>query len=220
MAVALAGVIAILAAREAEAARRNRSYEEKVAAHSAENASLKQGQTVFIGDSITEHYATAWAYRRLNTEVYNRGISGDTSDRLLTRLSESLFGAAPSRVVLMIGTNDIELGRSPEEIAAIYEQILRLIATQLPRAEVYCVSIIPQNTEHAEQAHEHNRQIRRTNERIEALTVAFGGSYVNLYDRLTDETGLLRRSYSPDGLHLNRRGYRVWTRTMKELWEE
>lgn len=54
-----------------------------------ENFSLK-GQTVLIGDSITEifnYYELFYSFcQKTGQAVYNRGISGDTSDRLLERL--------------------------------------------------------------------------------------------------------------------------------------
>ena len=180
-----------------------------------ENPSLKTGQVVFIGDSITAKYKLGSHYRKAELECYNRGISGDTTDWLITRLDVSLFDIRPSKIVLMIGTNDINAGKTPDEIAANYNMILTLISQELPSAKVICVSIIPQNKEYSVDARENNVRIQSTNERIEALAKEFGYDYVDLYSHMTDGEGLLRRGYSSDGLHLSRRGYRVWTRVMK-----
>lgn len=192
------------------------TYEEKVAAFVEKNPALKQGQIVFIGDSMTERYKLDRAYKDLDLEVYNRGISGDTATWLQARLGVSLFDLAPSKVVLMIGTNDINYGRSAEEIAGDYESILHLIRQNLPDAKIWCVSIVPQNTDYSEGAAQNNAQIREANEKIKALACSYGLEYVDLYSLLVDENGLLNGAYSTDGLHLNRRGYAVWTNALKE----
>ena len=193
-----------------------RTYEEKVAAFVEETPTLKQGQIVFIGDSMTERYKLDRAYKDLDLEVYNRGISGDTATWLQARLGVSLFDLAPSKVVLMIGTNDINYGRSAEEIAGDYESILHLMRQNLPDAKIWCVSIVPQNTDYSEGAAQNNAQIREANEKIKALACSYGLEYVDLYSLLVDENGLLNSKYSSDGLHLNNKGYAVWTNALKE----
>ena len=82
---------------------------------------------------------------------------------------------------------------------------------------MWCVSIIPQNTDHSEHAAGNNATICETNEKIKVLADSYGCEYVDLYPSLTDENGLLDGKYSSDGLHLNRKGYAVWTGVMKEL---
>lgn len=193
------------------------TYEEKLENFISENSSFEKNQIVFIGDSITAGYRLNHYYPNLNLKTYNRGISGDTTDWLTTRLQISLFDLVPTQVILMIGTNDINGGKSAEEIASNYENILNLIASNLPNTKVCCVSIIPQNTEYSPNASENNLRIQETNQKIEALARSFGYEYVNLYDCLTDENGLLKRNYSSDGLHLSQKGYRVWTEAMEEF---
>ena len=210
-------IAALLGAALSSCRKSDATREEKVERFISENPSLKQAQTVFIGDSITEHYPIERYFRALDTECYNRGISGDTTDWLLSRLQVSLFDLAPSRVVLMIGTNDINLGRSAEEIGERYALLLDTISKQLPDAEVFCVSIIPQNEKYSEDASANNLRIMKANEIIKSLSGTHGYTYVDLYSELTDDDGLLSSELSTDGLHLNRRGYRVWTPIMKEL---
>lgn len=195
------------------------TYEEKVAAFELENPTLKKGQIVFLGDSITARYKLGHSYSDLSLEVYNRGISGDTADWIIARMKVSVLDIEPSKVVLMIGTNDINGTKGADEIAQDYDNILGLLASNLPDTEVICVSIIPQNTKFSQNAAQNNLRIKQTNEKIRELAREYGYEYVNLYDELTDTDGLLRRSYSADGLHLGRKGYEVWTRVMKPFLE-
>lgn len=213
LALVVVACISVFAIRKDKASK---TYDEKVAAFSEENSKLKKGQIVFLGDSITAGYPLQLYYHNLNLKTYNRGISGDTTNWLLTRLQTSLIDIAPSKIVLMIGTNDINLGKSAEEIAQNYQSILHLISSELPDVEVFCVSVIPQNKKYSQTAQENNARIQETNREIESLASAYGYQYVNLYDKLTDKDGTLKRSYSTDGLHLNFWGYCVWTDVLKE----
>lgn len=208
-------LVLIFALLLSSCSKKSTTRDERINEFVRENPSLKTGQAVFIGDSITAKYKLGSHYRKAELECYNRGISGDTTDWLIARLDVSLFAIRPSKIVLMIGTNDINGGKTPDEIALNYSLILSLISQRLPNAKVICVSIIPQNEEYSEDAHENNGRIKLTNEKIEALAHKHGYEYVDLYSHLTDESGLLKHGYSYDGLHLSRRGYRVWTRVMK-----
>ena len=193
------------------------TYDQKVEAFIKENPSLEKGQIVFIGDSMTAKYKLNRYYKGLDLKTYNRGISGDTTDWLLSRLQPSLFDLNPSKVVLMIGTNDINYGKSSQEIANVYEIILQEIKENLPNAKIWCMSIIPQNTKHSENAPINNATIIETNQKIQALANTFGYTYVDIYNSLTDANGLLDKKYSTDGLHINTKGYNVWTNLMKNL---
>ena len=80
----------------------------------------KHGQTVLFGDSVTEifnSYELLYNFSQKSGQaVYNRGISGDTSDRLLWRLQSNALNIAPRNLVILIGTNDLGLGVPASEI--------------------------------------------------------------------------------------------------------
>ena len=208
-------LILVLSTALLSCSNKKATREEKIARFAEENSTFEKGQIVFIGDSITEKYDLRRHHKNAELKLYNRGISGDTTDWLIERLDISLFALAPRSIVLMIGTNDINYGKSAEEIALNYATILSLIALKLPDAEVTCVSIIPQNEKYSASAFDNNERIKATNEKIKALAELYGYKYVNLYDVLTDKDGFLKRGYSTDGLHLSRRGYKVYTETIK-----
>ena len=66
-------------------------YNRKCEAFKLENANFAHGQTVFIGDSLTDGCALDVFYPELSTAAYNRGIGGDTTAGVLKRLELSLF---------------------------------------------------------------------------------------------------------------------------------
>lgn len=89
----------------------------------------RHGQTVLFGDSITEifnSYELFYAFSQTKKQaVYNRGISGDTSDRLLERLKCNVLNISPKNLVILIGTNDIGIGLLPEYILNNIKEILQ-----------------------------------------------------------------------------------------------
>ena len=75
-----------------------------------------QGAVVFLGDSITQGWGGGLGAAFPGVKVANRGISGDTTRGVLIRLAEDVLSVHPAAVVLLIGTNDLEEGASPDTI--------------------------------------------------------------------------------------------------------
>ena len=158
-------------------------------------------------------------YADLPLACYNRGIGGDTTDGVLARLQTSAIDLHPSKIVLMIGTNDVGGRRNNDAILENYRNILQTLHTALPDCEIYCVSVIPQNQLLGTFAIESNERIRVLNPGIKALAEEYGAAYLDLFPLLEDEDGMLIASCSDDGIHLNAAGFRIWTDLLKPYLE-
>ena len=194
-------------------------YDSKCQSYSVQNVNLAKGQIVFIGDSITDLYILDDHYADLPLACYNRGIGGDTTSGVLDRLKVSVYDLSPSAVVLMIGTNDINGYLEEEDILERYAQIIDGIRANLPDAQLYCMSIIPQNEQIEEYSHiriaDTTPCIMRVNAGICRLAEEKGAVYLDLFSLIADEDNHLIREYSDDGLHLNPAGLSVWTKLIK-----
>ena len=97
---------------------------------------------IFLGNSITN--GGEWAELLGNPHAKNRGISGDTTNGVLDRLHVITAGK-PSKVFLLIGTNDLSGGLSVDSIAKNIETIVKRIKKEhLPHVSTcraYCLSI-------------------------------------------------------------------------------
>ena len=199
-------------------------YEIKCNSFEVQNVNLSYGQIVFIGDSITDGCALDTFYGDLKLAVYNRGIGGDNTSGVLKRLKGSVFDIRPSKIVIMIGTNDINGNVSQDKILQNYREILRQFKGNLPEAEVICVSIIPQNKQLEQytpvKVDETTKTILQINPKIESLANEFGYTYVDLFSSLADSNNMLIEEYSPDGIHLNNEGYKIYSSKIKHLLEE
>jgi lysophospholipase L1-like esterase len=199
-------------------------YNQKCSTFAEENLDCLKGQIVFLGDSITDGYPLKDHYLDLPLEVYNRGIGGDSTGGVIKRLEVSVFDIAPSKIILLIGINDINGGVSTETLLKNYDKILSLIKEELPDTKVFCISILPMNkdvesytTINVDKSHE---KIGNINQSIANLAIKYGYKFVDIHDDFTDENGYLSKNLSIDGIHLSSDGYALWTEKAKPILKE
>lgn len=223
IAVVVLSCMLIFGNREEKISDSTRYYNNKCQSYATQNVNLAKGQIVFIGDSITDLYILDQHYADLPLATYNRGIGGDTTQGVLNRLKVSAFDIAPSVIVLMIGTNDINGNYEKAGIFERYEKIIDEIYKNLPDVTLFCMSVIPQNevleTYSAIKVENTTKIIFEVNAHIKALTREKGATYLDVFSLLADENDRLIKEYSDDGLHLNEKGLTVWTNLLKPYLE-
>ena len=192
-------------------------YNNKVAAFSVENANYAKGQNVFIGDSITDLYHLDEYYSDLDKATYNRGIGGDTTSGVIARLQVSLYDIEPSKVVLMIGINDINGKVENSEILANYQTILDSVKTNLPNTMLYTMSILPMHDKVPGYINldKNTKTIMTINSQIKSMSEERGYQYVDMFSNVADENNHMKKEYSEDGIHLIDAGFQVWTNLVK-----
>jgi lysophospholipase L1-like esterase len=196
-------------------------YQNKSLSYTMQNLNASEGQIVFVGDSLTDGYKLDKHYADLDLAVYNRGIGGDTTFGVLGRMGVSIYDIKPSKVVLLIGGNDVNGGVEPDIIIENSLKIVSEIKENLPETEIYFVSMIPQNNDikiYGDfSAEVHVAKIMEINAEIEkALKNEKNVTYIDLFSLLKDENNLLVKEYSTDGLHLTENGYEIWTNALKD----
>ena len=194
-------------------------YNEHVSSYRVQNSNLSKGQIVFLGDSITDLYHLDDYYADLDKACYHRGIGGDTTSGVIKRLQVSLYDIEPSEIVLMIGINDLNGGKTNEEVIKNYKFILDDIKTHLPSAKVFTMSILPMDDRMEGYVHvsTQNEKVMEVNTSIQQLAIEHSYTYLDLFTLMKDENNKLISSYSDDGLHPNAWGYQVWTNLLKPL---
>ena len=174
---------------------------------------------VFLGNSITD--GGEWNELLANPRVKNRGISGDRSSWMLDRL-DPIINGHPKKLFLMIGTNDLAVGITPEEVAANVEKLLDRFAEESPWTKIYVQSILPVNgvdTKAKPKNHwKKGAEIIETNRLLETLCEGRKNvMYVDVYSALVDEKGMLDKQYTNDGLHLMGEGYLAWKTVIEKF---
>jgi len=182
-----------------------------------EQLPVKSSDIVFLGNSITD--GCEWNELFDNRHVKNRGISGDRADWLLDRL-DPIVNGHPKKVFLMIGTNDLAHGRTPEEVRESVRALLDRFERESPWTKIYVQSVLPINSRDIPDAHwnhwKKSAEIVATNKLLAELCEGRKNvRYIDLYSVLADETGMLDKRYTNDGLHLLGDGYQAWKEAIK-----
>ena len=173
-----------------------------------------KNQTVLLGDSITDFfnwYELFYDFSKISGQaVYNRGISGDTTDRLLERLNENVLNIEPKNIVLLIGTNDIgrglPLSMSVENVSKIIENTKKVC----PDINFILQAVYPINRGMRDKFEKRsNEKIDIMNKEFIKLSEKYDCVWLDITDKLKDETGNLKKEYTYDGLHLNANAYKI-----------
>jgi len=165
----------------------------------------RQGEIVFLGDSITD--GCEWGELTGNPKCINRGISGDTSWGLRVRLTE-VTERKPAKLFLMIGTNDLARGKPVTEVRDKIVEVLDSIRRQTPATIVCLQSVLP--TIESLAPLYINDRINSLNTELKALAAARGIVWIDLAASFKDGSGKLKTELTDDGLHLNGQGYVLW----------
>ena len=175
-----------------------------------------QGAVVFLGDSITQGWGDDFKGLFPGMKLANRGIGGDTTRGMLIRLEEDVLALQPSAIVLLLGTNDIEVGVEPEAIGRNFQKIIAAIQARLPQVPIVLCRILPSSAGKNRSA----ETIGKVNALYEA-TVR-GDARVTVLDTWTlfanPQTGDMDPAWSKDLLHLNADGYARWAAALRPIF--
>ena len=183
----------------------------------AANAALKaplggEQRVVFFGDSITD----SWKLNEFfpGKPYVNRGISGQTTSQMLVRFRQDVIELQPRAVVILAGTNDIAGNTGPIS----EDDIEKNYATMAELAKAHDIRVVfasvlpvhnytPQSKELFESRHPHD--ILALNTWLEDYCAENGLVYLDYFEKMVDDQGLLKRELADDGLHPNLAGYKV-----------
>ena len=181
----------------------------------AAEAAKDQGAVVFFGDSITQGWGVDFKKAFGDMKLANRGIGGDTTRGMLLRLREDVLSLRPKAVVLLMGTNDIEVGVPAEAIGRNFRKIVAALKAHDPRMPVVVCRIFPSSASK-----------KRPKETIQAVNALFDEAVkddpqftvLDTYALFADPAGDAPAALFPDLLHLNAAGYAKWAAALRPLF--
>lgn len=172
-------------------------------------------EILFVGNSITA--SGQWTELFQDLRVKNRGISGDVTDGILSRLKE-ITESQPSKIFLMIGVNDLSKGKSKSYILKRYQEILDSIISQTPNTKIYIQSILPVNDKFGYFKNHTNKtdSIISINNSLKIMVEKTGAKYIDLFSAFADSQNKMEEEYTLDGLHPNGKGYLKWVELIRK----
>ena len=167
------------------------------------------GSVLFTGSSSIVKWSSL-AEDMAPIPVLNRGFGGSHIAHVNHFADRIVSPYAPSAVVLYAGDNDLAAGspKTPESVAADFEQFVSLVHAAHPGVPVYFLSIKP-----SLQRWDRWPVMRRANEAIEAWARATPDvEYIDVATPMLGADGKPRPElFVLDGLHLSAEGYVLWT---------
>lgn len=173
-----------------------------------------QGAVVFLGDSITQGWGADFKGFFEGAKLANRGIGGDTTRGMLIRLREDVLALNPGAIVMLMGTNDLEVEIDPEAIGRNFRKILAAIKAHDPEVPIVLCLVFPSSVEK-------NRPADKI-QRVNALYAAAvkGDPQVTVLDTWTlfkNKEGDADPAWFKDLLHLNPEGYARWAAALRPV---
>lgn len=185
----------------------------------------KKENIVFLGDSITDWYPFDSLYEDY-VPIVNSGKAGYRTFEILPKLKELVYQYNPTKVFILIGTNDLNTNSGKEEVVQNIEKIIKRIKKNRLKCKIYVQSIYPINRTDNEKidlnvvGKRQNEEIKTINKEIKDLCNQYKITYIDMFKELIDENGNLAEKYTRDGLHLNDLGYLKITKILTSYIEE
>jgi len=181
----------------------------------AKDIAKDQGAIVFLGDSITQGWGADFRKAFDGLKLANRGIGGDTTRGMLLRLQEDVLSLHPKAIVLLMGTNDIEVEVPADAIGRNFQKIVAALKAHDPKMPVIVCRIFPSSATK-----------KRPKETILAVNELFASAVKNdpqftvldTYALFASAEGDAIPACFPDLLHLNGEGYAKWAAALRPIF--
>lgn len=221
--LALLGIVLVMLARPDLAARGGARlgihdrpelghfYRQMVGHHRRVAREVAPGSVLFYGSSSVQGLNVL----RVSPVGVNFGIGGDTTRGLRERLVDERLLRSAAAVVLAIGRND-RRWRGVAETLAIHEQVVARIPASVP---IVMSGVQPYSVLEIERVESLDPAgLAVLNEGIRAICSRRPLCvHVALEEHVRDAAGFLSPDYhEADGVHLNRRGYRIWHKLLRD----
>lgn len=162
--------------------------------------------TLFLGSSSIRLWDISGSFPDIG--AINRGFGGATTPDVLHYYKRLLPKAKPRSILVYVGENDLAAGASPAEVANNVLALLRQLRTDYPKAHIAYLSLKPSPMRWTLWP-----KMAAVNMTVAARARVSRFDYLDVGRVLLAPDGLPDASlFRPDGLHMNPRGYTLWTR--------
>lgn len=164
-----------------------------------------QDAILFIGSSHVRRWNTL-ERDFPNHTIINRGFGGLQIADATYFADRIIIPCKPRLIVLAAGSNDLNAGKPPEQVAADFEAFVDKIRAALPDTRIAFMSINPAPA----RADQINKQ-RQANQLIKKYTATGNNlDYINIFDVFLGPDGQPREDlFVTDRLHNNAAGYEI-----------
>jgi lysophospholipase L1-like esterase len=144
-------------------------------------------------------------------KVINRGFGGSWLSDAVYYFPRLVVAYQPKTIVVYAGENDIADGKTAEQLLKDFEELLSLRRKHLPKSKLIFVSLKPSPSRSSTL-----EEVRKANGLIrQRLTREKKAVFVDVFTPMLNERGEPREElFGPDRLHMNSKGYDIWTQVL------
>ena len=177
----------------------------------AQKAGAKKPLAVFMGDSITDAWASDDPSFFAENNFIGRGISGQTSSEMLVRFRKDVLDLNPKYVLILAGTNDMARNNGYISIEDTYGNIVSMCElAKLHKVKPVICSIIPASSfAWRKQLGDRSGDIITLNDMLKAYAAKNRFLYIDYHSVLKDEANGLQTALGKDSVHPNLFGYQI-----------
>ena len=172
----------------------------------------EKGKILFTGSSSIRFWDSLERDMK-PLEVLNRGFGGAHISHVIHHFKEIVEPYNPKAIVFFCGTNDLTALKTPEETINDLKKFLNLVKKNLEDVKVYVIGIKPSVS----------RLYLDEEERIYNSSISILAEedpfleYIDVWNSILNKDGTrMSELYIEDGLHMNKKGYEVWTKLVRE----
>jgi lysophospholipase L1-like esterase len=167
---------------------------------------------LFVGSSSIRGWKTRASFPDL--PVINRGFGGSHISDVVHFADRIVLPYKPKLIILYAGDNDIAGGKSAAQVLCDYRRFIEVVHARRPATRIIFLTIKPSNSRWSlwPEMNKANNLIRSFCEKSGRLFFADLGTPL-LGDDGKPDDGF----FAGDRLHLNAKGYRVWTQALRPV---
>ena len=172
----------------------------------------EKGRILFTGSSSIRFWNSLEKDMK-PLKVLNRGFGGAHISHVIHHFDDIVKPYSPKAIVFFCGTNDLTALKTPEETLNDFKKFLNLVKNEFGTIKVYMIGIKPSV----------DRLYLDEEERVFNNSISFLAKedpyleYINVWDLMLNEDGTrMPDLYVEDGLHMNPKGYEIWTQLVRE----
>jgi len=177
--------------------------------------SLPAHPILFVGSSSIRMWKTHESFPQW--PVVNRGFGGSHISDVVHFANRIVLPYAPKLIVFYAGDNDVGGGKSASRVLCDYKRFVELVQAKLPDTAIVFIGIKPSGRRWSlwPEMNKANNLIKAFSEKSGRLFFADLGTPLLGADGKPND-GL----FHDDRLHLNTKGYRLWTETLEPIIEK
>ncbi|NRA37629.1 MAG: hypothetical protein HRU15_05775 [Planctomycetes bacterium] len=175
---------------------------------------LKEGSIVCVGSSSMAMWHSRIEKDLAPLTIIKRGFGGSNYHDAIHYAHRIITNYKPRAVLVYEGDNDTAQGVSPENVQRACQLFVKTLRDELPELRIYLISVKPSFARASmwDRMQAANALMKTYCEQNDYLT------FIDIATPLHNPDGTLMDDiFIKDKLHLNQKGYDIWSKTIKDV---